>query len=116
MTRHDSLQLKAWKVSLPSELDVTPATRMNALPHRLMMHLAYWWMSTVLHRPFYNTSPDRKIDHVKVRNGVLTRGCDILILSRSVKAQRGISLLFWRFTTIVRSYIVIVTGPNEISI
>ncbi|KAM5530856.1 hypothetical protein V8D89_015474 [Ganoderma adspersum] len=66
------IQLNNWKDSLPPEVDLTAASRPNALPHRLMLHLAYWWLLLLLHRPFYrraksgSVGPD--IDHVKLRN------------------------------------------------
>lgn len=66
----DSVQLNAWKDELPDELNLTPSNRNQALPHKLMMHLAYWWAFILLHRPFYRracpTPPDKEIDHVKV--------------------------------------------------
>ncbi|TBU44341.1 hypothetical protein BD309DRAFT_1080110 [Dichomitus squalens] len=66
------IQLNNWKDSLPPDVDLTAASRPSALPHRLMLHLAYWWLLLLLHRPFYrraksgSTGPD--IDHVKLRN------------------------------------------------
>ena len=70
LTMSFSIQLNNWKDSLPPEVDLTAASRPNALPHRLMLHLAYWWLLLLLHRPFYrrpksgSVGPD--IDHVKV--------------------------------------------------
>ena len=43
-----------------------------------MLHLAYWWLFILLHRPFFRrkgrpiASMDREIDHVKVRLSVLS--------------------------------------------
>ncbi|KAI8989905.1 hypothetical protein BD414DRAFT_460220 [Trametes punicea] len=67
------IQLNNWKDSLSPEVDLTAASRPNALPHRIMLHLTYWWLLLLLHRPFYRRSksssssgPD--IDHVKLCN------------------------------------------------
>ncbi|KAI0355507.1 hypothetical protein OH77DRAFT_1454895 [Trametes cingulata] len=65
------IQLNNWKDSLSPEVDLTAASRPNALPHRLMLHLTYWWLLLLLHRPFYRrksggSGPD--IDHVKLCN------------------------------------------------
>ncbi|CAL1699935.1 unnamed protein product [Somion occarium] len=66
------IELNAWKDSLPPEIDLTASTRPVALPHRLTLHLAYWWMLILLHRPFYRrTKSDSSgidIDHVKLAN------------------------------------------------
>ena len=65
-----SIQLNNWKDSLSPEVDLTAASRPNALPHRLMLHLAYWWTLLLLHRPFYRRTKTAgsgpEIDHVKV--------------------------------------------------
>jgi hypothetical protein len=67
-----SLELNNWKSRLPSQLDVTPATKAKSTPHRLMLHCDYWWCFILLHRPFFNRRAhsiqhsDREIDHVKV--------------------------------------------------
>lgn len=70
-----SLQLNHWKSSLSPDVDITLKSRPTATPHRIMLHLAYWWLFVLLHRPFYHRktkpgpihSSDREIDHVKVR-------------------------------------------------
>ena len=67
-----SVRLNMWKSSLPEELEITPRLRLTATPHKLMLHLAYWWLTILLHRPFFHRksrqihSMDREIDHVKV--------------------------------------------------
>ena len=69
-----STRLNEWKSSLTAELEITPKSQPTATPHKLMLHLAYWWLTILLHRPFFlrksrpmhNTN--REIDHVKVRN------------------------------------------------
>ena len=67
-----SIELNAWKDNLPPEIDLTASTRPMALPHRLTLHLAYWWMLILLHRPFYRrTKSDTSgidIDHAKVNS------------------------------------------------
>ncbi|KAI0677740.1 hypothetical protein C8Q78DRAFT_1004170 [Trametes maxima] len=66
------IQLNNWKDSLSPEVDLTAASRPNALPHRLMLHLTYWWLLLLLHRPFYRRSKSGgsgpEIDHVKLCN------------------------------------------------
>ncbi|KZT28805.1 hypothetical protein NEOLEDRAFT_1239318 [Neolentinus lepideus HHB14362 ss-1] len=68
------LQLNAWKDALPKELDLTHSNRITALPHRLMMHLAYWWCFVLLHRPFYRRprpvhgTSVQDLDHAKLCN------------------------------------------------
>lgn len=66
--RLHSIELNAWKDSLAPEVDLTAATRPSALPHRLTVHLMFWWLFILLHRPFYRrTKPGNvDIDHVKV--------------------------------------------------
>ncbi|KAG2006997.1 nucleus protein [Coprinopsis cinerea AmutBmut pab1-1] len=66
------LQLNAWKDSLPPEADLTQKSRTTATPHKLMMHLSYWWFFILLHRPYFHRKPrvihssDKEIDHVKL--------------------------------------------------
>ena len=67
-----SVRLNEWKSSLSAELEITPRSQPSATPHKLMLHLAYWWLTILLHRPFFLRksrpiqSTDREIDHVKV--------------------------------------------------
>ena len=69
---HSSLNLNTWKGRLSPELDITVKSRPTSTPHKLMLHLAYWWLFILLHRPFFQRknrqihSTDREIDHVKV--------------------------------------------------
>ncbi|KAF8961449.1 hypothetical protein BDZ97DRAFT_1829377, partial [Flammula alnicola] len=37
--------------SLAPELEITVKSRPTATPHKLMLHLAYWWLFILLHRP-----------------------------------------------------------------
>ena len=67
-----STRLNMWKKSLSEDLEITPRSRLTATPHKLMLHLAYWWLVILLHRPFFRRksrpihSADSEIDHVKV--------------------------------------------------
>ncbi|PBK66328.1 hypothetical protein ARMSODRAFT_960314 [Armillaria solidipes] len=66
------LQLNNWKSQLCAEVDITSSNRNLSTPHRLMMHLLYWLMFILLHRPFFNRkarpvySSEREIDHKKL--------------------------------------------------
>ncbi|TFK48724.1 hypothetical protein OE88DRAFT_1663816 [Heliocybe sulcata] len=78
------LQLNAWKDALPKELDLTHSNRITALPHRLMMHLAYWWCFILLHRPFYRRPRPvhgqfvQDLDHAKLCNAAANEVMKIL--------------------------------------
>jgi hypothetical protein len=67
-----SVQLNNWKGALSADLEITVKSRPTASPHKLMLHLAYWWLFILLHRPFFRrksrpiASTDPEIDHVKV--------------------------------------------------
>jgi hypothetical protein len=53
-----SARLNMWRDSLSEELEITTArTRQAATPHKLMLHLAYWWLVILLHRPFFYRNP-----------------------------------------------------------
>ncbi|KAJ7367181.1 fungal-specific transcription factor domain-containing protein [Mycena albidolilacea] len=71
VTRID-LELNNWKSHLPPQLNITLVNRASSTPHRIMLHLAYWWCFITLHRPFFNrrTQPiqhsDPEVDHVKL--------------------------------------------------
>ena len=74
-----SARLHMWKESLSEELQITTSrSRQTATPHKLMLHLAYWWLVILLHRPFFHRksrpihSTDSEIDHVKVSSIFLT--------------------------------------------
>jgi hypothetical protein len=53
-----------WKSFLTDDLDITPESLLTATPHKLMLHMIYWWLFILLHRPFFH----RDIDHVNVGN------------------------------------------------
>lgn len=63
-----SIELNTWKDSLSPEVDLTASSRPVALPHRMTLHLTYWWLLILLHRPFYrrHRGGAMDIDHVKV--------------------------------------------------
>ncbi|KAF4608134.1 hypothetical protein EYR40_000478 [Pleurotus pulmonarius] len=48
------VKLNAWKDALAQELDITQSNRGTATPHKIMLHLAHWWLFILLHRPFYH--------------------------------------------------------------
>ncbi|KAF7360517.1 Zn(2)-C6 fungal-type domain-containing protein [Mycena venus] len=62
-------ELGNWKRRLPPQLRITPENRASSTPQRLMLHLAYWWCSLTLHRPFFNFPAQRihpEVDHIKL--------------------------------------------------
>ncbi|KAJ7818508.1 hypothetical protein B0H14DRAFT_2839171 [Mycena olivaceomarginata] len=71
VTRID-LELNNWKSHLPPQLNITLVNRASSTPHRIVLHLGYWWCFIALHRPFFNrrTQPiqhsDPEVDHVKL--------------------------------------------------
>ncbi|KAL0945802.1 hypothetical protein HGRIS_012089 [Hohenbuehelia grisea] len=67
------VELNTWKDELPPEIDNNLASRPTATPHKIMLHLAYWWLFILLHRPLYRRprpshSSNAAIDHVKLCN------------------------------------------------
>ncbi|KAL5522840.1 hypothetical protein ACEPAG_8858 [Sanghuangporus baumii] len=56
------IQLDAWRQDLPAELKLTPANETMALPHKLMLHTAFWWQHILLHRPFYQRNRSKSMD------------------------------------------------------
>ncbi|KAK0223765.1 fungal-specific transcription factor domain-containing protein [Armillaria fumosa] len=67
------LQLNNWKSQLCAEVDITATNRDFSTPHRLMLHLFYWLMFIILHRPLFNRkartvySSEGETDHKKLR-------------------------------------------------
>lgn len=53
MLNPSSLSLTTWHEQLPPQLVITSHSTKNLLPHILMMHLSWAWLSVLLHRPFY---------------------------------------------------------------
>lgn len=70
------IELVAWREDLPSELKLTPSNEASALPHKLMMHLAYWWLLILLHRPFYQRQRMHTVD-LSFSVGVCVRNMDV---------------------------------------
>ena len=73
MERPKNVFLNMWRDSLSEELEITTArTQQAATPHKLMLHLAYWWLVILLHRPLFyrksrpNHSTDSGVVHAKV--------------------------------------------------
>ncbi|KAF7360527.1 Zn(2)-C6 fungal-type domain-containing protein [Mycena venus] len=66
------LELNNWKKRLPPQLDITLENRASSTPQRLLLHLAYWWCSLTLHRPFFNCMAQRihhsdsEVDHIEL--------------------------------------------------
>ncbi|KAF8152932.1 hypothetical protein B0H34DRAFT_677166 [Crassisporium funariophilum] len=88
------LKLNTWKGSLAPELEVTVKSRPTATPHKLMLHLAYWWLFILLHRPFFHRkarpiySADREIDHVKLCRRAAENIMELLNTWRSLYTLR----------------------------
>ncbi|KAF9555002.1 hypothetical protein CPC08DRAFT_643525, partial [Agrocybe pediades] len=67
-----SLDLNSWRNRLAPQLEITVKSRATSTPHKLMLHLAYWWLFILLHRPFFHRkarpiyTTDKEIDHVKL--------------------------------------------------
>jgi hypothetical protein len=67
-----SVELSAWQDHLGPDVADSHSSRRTMLPHRLMLHISYWWLHILLHRPFYRPvrpihMTGKKIDHIKVR-------------------------------------------------
>ncbi|PPQ92012.1 hypothetical protein CVT25_004869 [Psilocybe cyanescens] len=88
------LKLNTWRGSLSPELEVTVKSRPTATPHKLMLHLAYWWLFILLHRPFFHRkarpiySTDREIDHVKLCRRAAENIMELLATWRSLYSLR----------------------------
>ncbi|KAF8802030.1 hypothetical protein BYT27DRAFT_6777102 [Phlegmacium glaucopus] len=85
------VQLNMWNDSLATELEITPFT---ATPHKLMLHLAYWWLSILLHRPFFHRksrpihSADPQVDHVKLCRRAAGKIMELLLTWRNLYTLR----------------------------
>ncbi|KJA23958.1 hypothetical protein HYPSUDRAFT_39482 [Hypholoma sublateritium FD-334 SS-4] len=88
------LNLNTWKGRLSPELDITVKSRPTATPHKLMLHLSYWWLFILLHRPFFQRksrqihSTDREIDHVKLCRRASENIMELLATWRSLYTLR----------------------------
>lgn len=73
-----SLKLSTWKNELASEIDISKTSTGVPQPHQLMLHMTYYWLIILLHRPFYRRrrsceDPESYTDHVKVCATLLMR-------------------------------------------
>ncbi|KAH9986615.1 hypothetical protein BJV77DRAFT_950868 [Russula vinacea] len=64
------LKLSSWKNDLPAEIDITKSSLGVPQPHQLMLHMTYYWLIILLHRPFYRRRRsfedlDGYTDHIK---------------------------------------------------
>ncbi|KAF9026866.1 hypothetical protein BDZ89DRAFT_832235 [Hymenopellis radicata] len=68
------LQLHEWKSQLPPEVELTIHNRSSATPHKLMVHLTFWSVFILLHRPFFHRRKrdSEAVAHVKL----CKRACD----------------------------------------
>ncbi|KAF5392813.1 hypothetical protein D9757_000908 [Collybiopsis confluens] len=88
------LQLHAWKGALPTEIDITLANKNTSTPHKLMMHLAFWWIFILLHRPFFHRKKRsqeggfREIDHVKICKRAADNIMELLGIYRTLYTLR----------------------------
>ncbi|TFK25471.1 hypothetical protein FA15DRAFT_358461 [Coprinopsis marcescibilis] len=88
------LQLNTWKDSLPPEIDLTQKSRNTATPHKLMVHLSYWWFFILLHRPYFHRktriihSSDKEIDHVKYCKRAAEHIMDLIGIWRQLYSLR----------------------------
>ncbi|EDR10444.1 uncharacterized protein LACBIDRAFT_325474 [Laccaria bicolor S238N-H82] len=88
------IKLNTWKSSLSPEVDISIASRPTATPHRLMLHLTYWWLFILLHRPFFHRraklihSTDKEIDHVKLCKRAAENIMELLATWRSLYTLR----------------------------
>ncbi|KAF7440130.1 hypothetical protein PC9H_000474 [Pleurotus ostreatus] len=87
------VKLNAWKDALAQELDITQSNRGTATPHKIMLHLAHWWLFILLHRPFYRRprpihSSEAEIDHVKLCNRAAEHSMELLSTWRSLYGLR----------------------------
>jgi hypothetical protein len=82
-----SLKLSSWKNDLPAEIDITKSSPSVPQPHQLMLHMTYYWLIILLHRPFYRRRRsfedlDGYTDHIKVR--VILYDAFLLLTSRNI--------------------------------
>ncbi|KAF8909703.1 fungal-specific transcription factor domain-containing protein [Gymnopilus junonius] len=87
------LKLNTWRNELPPELEITVKSRPTATPHKLMLHIAYWWLFILLHRPFFRKhkpiySTAREIDHVKLCRRAAENIMELLGTWRSLYSLR----------------------------
>jgi hypothetical protein len=92
-------QLTTWKAGLPAEVDISVANLRTATPHRLMLHLTYWKLFILLHRPFYrrirpSTGLEKDIDHVTLCNTAAQNIMELIGTWKSLYTLRYIPTTF----------------------
>jgi len=50
---HKWISISGWKDVLPPEIDISKSSPGVPQPHVLMLHMTYYWLIILLHRPFY---------------------------------------------------------------
>ncbi|KAI0782595.1 fungal-specific transcription factor domain-containing protein [Abortiporus biennis] len=114
------IELNDWKDSLTPEVDLSASSRPVALPHRLTLHMTYWWLMILLHRPFYRRSKAHlgsEIDHVKLANRAAE---NIMLISTNWHNNYSIrfcpltivQIIFSAGTIFVLSAIQAISGPR----
>lgn len=90
------IQLSTWKEYLPDEVNITSSNRATSTPHRLMLHLAYWWLHILLHRPFYRREHSSTIDtdHIKICNRAAENIMELLTTWRTSFTLRLVPVTF----------------------
>ncbi|PBK66316.1 hypothetical protein ARMSODRAFT_1006080 [Armillaria solidipes] len=89
------LQLHEWKSRLSPEVDITISNKSSATPHRLMLHLAFWWVFILLHRPFFHRrkrGSDGDIDHIKMCKRASENIMELLLVWRSLYTLRYVPM------------------------
>ncbi|KDQ56260.1 hypothetical protein JAAARDRAFT_36436 [Jaapia argillacea MUCL 33604] len=88
-------QLTDWEHNLPKEVNLCHQShRASALPHRLMLHLAYNWLFILLHRPFYRRpkmirgTDVQDVNHVKMCNSAANKILKLLDIWSSLYTLR----------------------------
>lgn len=67
------LQLEKWQSDLPTQLQIGAHIVLPPPPHVIMLHCMYWFMSILLHRPFYRRQNNRVNTEV---NDLAVKRCD----------------------------------------
>ncbi|TFK73147.1 hypothetical protein BDN72DRAFT_247720 [Pluteus cervinus] len=90
------LELNTWKSNLAPEVNITLQSHKTATPHRLMLHLAYWWLFILLHRPFFHRrgrpGHGTEIDHVKLCRRATDNIMELLGSYRSLYSLRYVPI------------------------
>ncbi|KAK0205282.1 fungal-specific transcription factor domain-containing protein [Desarmillaria ectypa] len=117
-----SLQLNNWKSQLCPEVDITPSNRNISTPHRLMMHLLYWLMFILLHRPFFNRrarlvySSEREIDHKKLCKRAAENILTILQTWRSLYTLRYVPVTLFQAVFSAGTVFLLLGGSSLVKV